>query len=137
MCGLAGFLDLRRASTAAEMERTVAAMADSLRHRGPDEGGTFVDQDAGVALGHRRLSIVDLTIAGRQPMASASGRFVVSYNGELYNAEDLRAELGAGHGWRGHSDTEVLVEAIAAWGLENMPTTPNRKRRRKRVRFRD
>lgn len=93
-------------------------MADSIVHRGPDEGGLWVDEAAGVALGHRRLSIVDLTVAGRQPMQPASGRFVLSYNGEIYNAEDLRAELGSGHTWRGHSDTEVLAEAIAAWGLE-------------------
>ena len=118
MCGLTGFLDQRRASPAATMERTVRTMADSLRHRGPDEGGVWVDESAGVALGHRRLSIVDLTVAGRQPMQSHSGRYELAYNGEIYNAHELRAELGSGHSWRGHSDTEVLLEAIAAWGLE-------------------
>ena len=118
MCGLTGFLDLKRSASAPALEQTVRRMADSLLHRGPDEGGVWVDAAAGVALGHRRLSIVDLTVAGRQPMQSASGRFVLSYNGEIYNAEDLRVELGGGHSWRGHSDTEVLAEAIAAWGLE-------------------
>ncbi len=122
MCGLTGFLDLKRSAPASSLEQTVQRMADSLVHRGPDEGGVWVDEAAGVALGHRRLSIVDLTVAGRQPMLSASGRFVLSYNGEIYNAEDLRGELnanlGGGHFWRGHSDTEVLAEGIAAWGLE-------------------
>ncbi len=118
MCGLAGFLDLKRATPAAELEGIARAMADSLFHRGPDEGGVWVDESSGAALGHRRLSIVDLTAAGRQPMPSRSGRYVLSYNGEIYNAEQLRAELGAGHDWRGHSDTEVLAEAIASWGLE-------------------
>ena len=95
MCGITGFVDLARTHPAAWLERTVKAMADTLLHRGPDEGGTWVDEDAGVALGHRRLSIVDLSAAGRQPMASASGRFIVSYNGEIYNAGDIRAGLGA------------------------------------------
>ena len=119
MCGITGFVDLARAQPAAGLECTVKAMADSLQHRGPDEGGVWVDEAAGVALGHRRLSIVDLSAAGRQPMASASGRFIVSYNGEIYNAGDIRNELGGDKNrWRGHSDTEVLTEAIAAWGLE-------------------
>ena len=118
MCGLTGFLDLKRSAPATVLEQTVRRMADRLVHRGPDEGGVWVDEAAGVALGHRRLSIVDLTVAGRQPMQSASGRFILSYNGEIYNADDLRAELGSGVAWRGHSDTEVLAEAIAAWGLE-------------------
>ncbi|MEQ1694998.1 MAG: asparagine synthase (glutamine-hydrolyzing) [Hyphomicrobiaceae bacterium] len=118
MCGLTGFLDLTRSSSKGALEQTVRGMADSLVHRGPDEGGVWADEAAGIALGHRRLSIVDLTVAGRQPMRSASGRFVLSYNGEIYNADELRAELGSGHAWRGHSDTEVLAEAIAAWGLE-------------------
>jgi asparagine synthase (glutamine-hydrolysing) len=119
MCGIAGFLDLRRASAAPDMSRLARQMADCLVHRGPDEGGVWVEEASGVALGHRRLSIVDLSAAGAQPMLSASGRFVTSYNGEIYNAEDIRAQL-ASHApaWRGHSDTEVLLEAIAAWGVE-------------------
>ncbi len=120
MCGIAGFLDQRRTTPHLAMERYVSAMADSLIHRGPDEGGAWVDEHAGIALGHRRLSIVDLTVAGRQPMASHSGRFELAYNGEIYNSAELRAELDQNSAldWRGHSDTEVLLEAIAAWGLE-------------------
>ena len=93
-------------------------MADRLRHRGPDAGGAWADAAAGVALGHRRLSIIDLSEAGAQPMTSRDGRLVVSYNGEVYNAPELRAELeAAGVRFRGHSDTEVLVEACARWGV--------------------
>ena len=118
MCGITGFLDFKRASPDSVLAPTVRAMADSLVHRGPDEGGVWVDEAAGIALGHRRLSIIDLSAAGGQPMQSRSGQFILSYNGEIYNAEELRAELGGGHAWQGHSDTEVLVEGIAAWGLE-------------------
>jgi asparagine synthase (glutamine-hydrolysing) len=119
MCGIAGLLDFTRSSTTARLTQLARDMADSLTHRGPDEGGTWVDEAAGIALGHRRLAIVDLTTAGRQPMTSASGRFIVSYNGEIYNSAELRTQLAPNVGqWRGHSDTETLVEAIAAWGLK-------------------
>lgn len=102
-------------------------MAGVLAHRGPDDEGIWIDGDAQIALGHRRLSIVDLSPAGHQPMHSADGRFVLSFNGEIYNFEELRAEIeDAGQvpegGWRGHSDTEVLLHAIAAWGLERALT---------------
>ncbi len=119
MCGIAGFLDLAPARDAASLQATVAAMADTLRHRGPDDAGVWVDAAAGVALGFRRLAIIDLSPHGRQPMASADGRYVVVFNGELYNFRALRADLerAAGVRFRGHSDTEVLVEAIAHWGL--------------------
>src|SRR5690606_30125903 len=86
----------------------------------PDADGHWLDADAGIALGHRRLSILDLSPAGAQPMASRDGRWVIAYNGEIYNFADLRAELEQ-HGaiaWRGHSDTEILLEAVARWGLE-------------------
>ncbi len=112
MCGIAGILDPKRH----ELERTVAAMTATLVHRGPDDDGTWVDEAAGVALGHRRLAIIDLSTAGAQPMASQNERYVLTYNGELYNAPAIAAELGVS--LRGHSDTEVLVEAIAAWGLD-------------------
>lgn len=95
-------------------------MADRLLHRGPDDGGTWCDDNVGIALGHRRLSIVDLSPAGHQPMLSASGRYVAVYNGEIYNHQELRAAIEARGAvqWRGHSDTEVLLAAIDLWGLQ-------------------
>jgi asparagine synthase (glutamine-hydrolysing) len=119
MCGLTGFLDLGRRRRHADMLRLAETMADTLHHRGPDDGGAWADEAAGIALGHRRLSIVDLSPAGHQPMVSASGRTVIVYNGEIYNADELRPELEAlGIRFRGHSDTEVILEACEAWGVE-------------------
>ncbi|WP_010097486.1 asparagine synthase (glutamine-hydrolyzing) [Burkholderia ubonensis] len=120
MCGIDGFLN--SAAFDEETARaTLARMTASLAHRGPDAQGTWLDAQAGIALGHRRLAIVDLSVHGRQPMASACGRFVLVFNGEIYNHRALRAELertGRAPAWRGHSDTEVLLAAIAAWGFE-------------------
>ena len=96
-------------------------MADTIAYRGPDDSGVWADENAGLALAHRRLSIVDLSVAGHQPMLSASSRFVLAYNGEVYNHLDLRRELeaaGAAPTWRGHSDTETLLACIEAWGVE-------------------
>src|ERR671937_671579 len=118
MCGIAGFLTTRAGRE--PMEATARRMAASLRHRGPDDEGTWADPDAGIAFGHRRLSIVDLSPAGHQPMHSASGRSVIAYNGEIYNAEPLRRELvaeGRAPRFRGHSDTEVMLAVFEAWGL--------------------
>lgn len=119
MCGISGFWG---APAPEEMLRSQArAMADRMIHRGPDDGGAWVHDEAGLALAHRRLSIVDLSVAGHQPMLSASGRFVLAYNGEIYNHLDLRRELEAAHAapaWRGHSDTETLLACIEAWGVE-------------------
>ncbi len=118
MCGVAGFLQLS-VETGAPLETVAQAMADTLRHRGPDDSGAWADAEAGIALGHRRLSIIDLSAAWHQPMTSANGRFVVSYNGEIYNHGELRGELeAAGARFRGHSDTEVVVEGFARWGIE-------------------
>jgi len=119
MCGIAGFVDNRGALNVEDWAPTVAAMATSLHHRGPDDAGVWIDPAAGVALAHRRLSILDVSPAGHQPMMSSCGRWVLSYNGEIYNHDELRDELAAaGRTFRGHSDTEVLVEACAAWGIE-------------------
>ena len=117
MCGIAGLFSSRGISS-----DLLDAMSDVLVHRGPDDRGTWVDADAGIGLSHRRLAIVDLSPGGAQPMISADGRCVLSYNGEVYNHLDLRAQIeaagkGPPGGWRGHSDTETLVEAIATWGL--------------------
>ena len=119
MCGLAGFLDLSQGHGEAEMARICRAMADSLHTRGPDDGGVWCDPAAGIALGFRRLSIIDLSPLGHQPMISANGRYVLTYNGEVYNFQALRAELEAdGVTFRGHSDSEVILEGFARWGLE-------------------
>lgn len=119
MCGITGFLDLRAATPVDELRATAAAMAATLHHRGPDGRGVWADEAAGIAFGHARLSIIDVSPAGAQPMVSASGRTVVTYNGEIYNAPELARDLrAAGVRFRGHSDTEVLVEAIERWGLE-------------------
>src|SRR3982751_3449114 len=113
MCGIAGVLTSSTTSRAT-FERDALAMADSLAHRGPDDHGIWTDLDAGIALTHRRLSIVDLSPAGHQPMTSADGRLVIIFNGEIYNFRDLRAGLERGGVvFRGGSDTEVVVEHMA------------------------
>src|SRR5262245_6064373 len=118
MCGIAGFLELERRPGTQELEAIAGAMAAKLAHRGPDARGIFVDADAGIGFGHTRLSIIDLSPAGAQPMTSSCGRYVITYNGEVYSADELKPELEAlGHRFRGHSDTEVIIEAIAEWGL--------------------
>lgn len=115
MCGFTGYYTPGGSDSAAA-ESLATAMAATLTHRGPDDAGCWVDGAAGIALAHRRLSILDLSPAGHQPMASPSGRYVIAFNGEIYNHLDLRKALGE-HAWRGHSDTETLVAAIEAWGL--------------------
>lgn len=120
MCGIVGFLEVGTPFDAADARARLGDMAGRLSHRGPDDQGIWSDEEAGIGLGHRRLSIVDLSSAGHQPMQSADGRWIIAYNGEIYNFERMRSDIdGAGHHpWRGSSDTEVLVEAIAAWGIE-------------------
>ncbi|HMB48259.1 MAG TPA: asparagine synthase (glutamine-hydrolyzing), partial [Afifellaceae bacterium] len=120
MCGIAGFF-AKDGLEAADARAVAGAMSRAIVHRGPDGSGEWIDAEAGIALAHRRLAIIDLTDAGAQPMTSASGRWVISFNGEIYNFETLRAELntaGANPDWRGHSDTEVLLACIDAWGVE-------------------
>ncbi len=118
MCGLTGILD-STGSPQADLRQIAGAMTRSLRHRGPDAEGIWTAD--GIALGHRRLSILDLSPAGAQPMHSACGRYVIAFNGEIYNHLDLRRELednGAAPNWRGHSDTETLLAGIRFWGLD-------------------
>ena len=120
MCGLVGLLNFDGFAEPGAAKRLIGTMRDQLAHRGPDDSSDWIDP-AGVAFGFRRLSIIDLSDAGHQPALSADGRYVVMMNGEIYNFTELKAEIEAARGpfrWRGHSDTEVLVEAIALWGLE-------------------
>jgi asparagine synthase (glutamine-hydrolysing) len=114
MCGLAGFA---AAASSDDLVRDVRRMCDALVHRGPDDSGEWIDANAGIAIGFRRLAIIDLSAAGHQPMLSASGRYVATLNGEIYNFEALRAELPSIE-YRGHSDTEVMLAAFDAWGVE-------------------
>lgn len=128
MCGLVGFVGGITAEGGDHAR--LQCMADTLVHRGPDDGGVWCDPGERIGLGHRRLAIVDVSVAGHQPMVSHSGRFVMAFNGEIYNHLALRNELGnAGEsispargglvtGWRGHSDTETLLAGVDAWGLE-------------------
>ena len=119
MCGLAGYI-AKPTVDQPGMQATVRRMASHLSHRGPDDSGEWVDGGCGVALGHRRLAIIDLTPQGHQPMTSHAGRFVLVFNGEIYNYRELRSELSAARGhiaWRGHSDTEVILEAFEHWGV--------------------
>ena len=122
MCGIAGFLRSHAANTD-EMSSWLTAMTDAILHRGPDDGGEWVDGGSSVGLGQRRLSIVDLSPAGHQPMVSGSGRYVMVFNGEIYNHMDCRASLatnGVTLAWRGHSDTETLLAGFDAWGIQPM-----------------
>jgi asparagine synthase (glutamine-hydrolysing) len=119
MCGLTGFIDFTRNKGEDALREKVGMMAETLRHRGPDDDGAWVDAETGVALGFRRLSIIDISPRGHQPMISASGRHVMVFNGEVYNFTELRDELASiGVHFKGSSDTEVILEAIEAWGLE-------------------
>ncbi|HYC61471.1 MAG TPA: asparagine synthase (glutamine-hydrolyzing) [Thermoanaerobaculia bacterium] len=115
MCGLTGFAGVPR--SADELRAVVRSMSDAIVHRGPDDSGECIEAADGIALGFRRLAIVDLSEAGHQPMTSASGRFVIAFNGEVYNYEAIRAELPQA-AYRGHSDTEVMLAAIETWGIE-------------------
>jgi asparagine synthase (glutamine-hydrolysing) len=122
MCGFAGQLNAWNGAGEQQLRTTVTAMNDAIRHRGPNDNGEWIDASQGYAVGHRRLSVIDLSAAGHQPMVSASGRFKIAYNGEIYNHEQLRASIvsaGAAPDWRGHSDTEVLLAGIELWGLRS------------------
>lgn len=119
MCGFCGFLQTDSVVETDALRSVVERMARTLRHRGPDDAGSWIDPDAGIALGHQRLAIIDLSAEGHQPMVSPSGRYVIAFNGEIYNFLDLRKELDpAGFAWRGHSDTEVMLAAFEQWGVD-------------------
>ena len=119
MCGIAGLFDPGRRTGAEALGRQVEAMTATLDPPGSRRRGVLVDAEHGVAFGHRRLSVVELGPEGAQPMVSADGRWVLNYNGELYNYRELRKRLaGEGLAFRGGSDTEVLVGAVQQWGLD-------------------
>ena len=116
MCGIAGLLrpDVGRE----ELARSCGVLTDSMAHRGPDGRGVWVDESGVLALGHRRLAIQDISEAGAQPMLSESGRYAVSFNGEIYNFREIRRTLvGLGHAFKGHSDTEVMLATFEQWGV--------------------
>lgn len=126
MCGIAGFIETTGLSPTGEWSTILRLMGDAIRHRGPDDSGVWLDEQAGIGLMHRRLSVLDLSPSGHQPMMSPSGRFVGVFNGEIYNHLKLRTELtsrnslvGSGNVlWAGHSDTETLMAGVEAWGIE-------------------
>lgn len=118
MCGIAGIATWK---SSGDLYPELKRMSDTIAHRGPDDWGAWTDSAQGIGLAQRRLSIIDLSPHGHQPMLSASGRWIISFNGEIYNSADLRSELndcGKAPSWRGHSDTEVLLGCIDAWGVE-------------------
>jgi asparagine synthase (glutamine-hydrolysing) len=119
MCGIAGFIGALPGTMPEGLDAVANAMSRALQHRGPDDQGTWIDRELGAALVHLRLSIVDLSPAGHQPMASANGRYVIVFNGEVYSFQEIRKDLEArGVTFRGHSDTEVILESIVAFGLD-------------------
>ena len=123
MCGFAGFFSESCSESADTARMRLIRMNDTIIHRGPDSVGYWLDASMGVALGHRRLAIVDLSPAGAQPMISTCGRYVIAFNGEIYNHLQLRCELetsSLGQTWHGHSDTETLLAGLSAWGIQDM-----------------
>jgi len=119
MCGISGIWE-RNGCSLQDLERRVSAMTQTLNHRGPDDSGVWLSQEASIAFGQRRLAIIDLSAMGHQPMISANGQYTITFNGEIYNFRELRTELeGRGVRFRGHSDTEVIVEGFAQWGVKS------------------
>lgn len=118
MCGIAGILDRRGNISLCDLRTALERMTAALSHRGPDDEGLWIDDQLPVALGHRRLSILDLSPSGHQPMLSRTGRYVITFNGEIYNFKVLRTDLESkGHQFRGTSDTEVMLAAMEEWGV--------------------
>ena len=118
MCGIAGFWQTKNSGKKEELEAMVHKMSETLDHRGPDDAGSWVDEKSGLAMGHRRLSILDLSSRGHQPMESFRGRYVIAYNGEIYNFKELRQELENQVRFKTECDTEVILAAISEWGIE-------------------
>ncbi|WP_310427155.1 asparagine synthase (glutamine-hydrolyzing) [Chamaesiphon sp. VAR_48_metabat_135_sub] len=119
MCGITGFWDTSTELNTEKLRSIATDMSDAIIHRGPDSGGVWVDEATGIALGHRRLAIVDLSPEGHQPMVSSNNRYTIVFNGEVYNFVALREELlQLGYSFRGHSDTEIMLAAFSEWGLE-------------------
>jgi asparagine synthase (glutamine-hydrolysing) len=122
MCGIAGFLDTTLRNSSEHLRATARRMGDTLQHRGPDDAGIWVDAAVGIALAHRRLSILDVSPGGHQPMLCGEGRYVIAFNGEIYNFQQLRRELEKSNNaplrFRGHSDTEVLLACFESWNVE-------------------
>ena len=119
MCGITGFFDTTISTSKETLIGIVTRMSDRISHRGPDDSGIWIDEQNGVALGFRRLAILDLTPTGHQPMPSADGRYFIVFNGEIYNFQSLRDELNRlGHNFRGTSDTEIMLASISQWGLK-------------------
>lgn len=119
MCGISGFWNTSIEFSADKLQAIAQQMSDTMLHRGPDSGGIWVDEAAGIALGHRRLAIVDLSPEGHQPMLSANGRYAIVFNGEIYNFLELREQLTKhGHTFRGHSDTEIMLAGFCQWGVK-------------------
>ena len=121
MCGLTGFLS-DSSIKFKNFSNQLKPMVDSISHRGPDDDGFWIDKKSRVAIGHRRLSVLDLSFAGHQPMRSSSGRYVIAFNGEIYNHLNLRErldiELDNSIKWVGHSDTETLLSCFEVWGID-------------------
>ncbi|WOH56074.1 asparagine synthase (glutamine-hydrolyzing) [Bradyrhizobium sp. BWC-3-1] len=125
MCGISGTWE-RNGCGLQDLKRRASAMTQTLSHRGPDDSGIWLSEQAGIAFGQRRLAIIDLSSMGHQPMVSANGRYTITFNGEVYNFRELKAELErCGVRFRGHSDTEVIVEGFAQWGVKPTITRLN------------
>ncbi len=121
MCGVAGFLIDSKSSSSVNFDLITKKMTDSIKHRGPNDSGCWNNPSEGIALGHRRLSILDLSDAGHQPMESSNGRYVIAFNGEIYNHLQIRSDIEKNNGnisWRGHSDTETILSAFETFGIQ-------------------
>ena len=117
MCRIAGLVDFTKGLNSKQLEELTLSMRDSMSHGGPDDAGIYVDEGKGVALGHRRLSILDLSPLGHQPMITEGAEIVITYNGEIYNFQEIKQDLiNQGYKFRSNADTEVIIKAYQEWG---------------------